>query len=425
MRRRRFLQGAAGAAGTAGAAAFGLGGCGAEAGDGEPLKVLAASYDKSVGASIVRQWKEFAARFEKKHPDIAVDLEFVSFSKIDKVLSQRVRDGRAPDIAQSNSFADYAEEHRLYSAPELFSIPAQADFIASFARAGEVSFTQYGIPCLASVPRLFYNRKLFAKAGIPGPPGSWKELASAARALKSSGVRIPYGLQLGPEAAEDEALAWMTAGEGGYVSSGGYDFRSPANVRTLEWLRDELVEPGLAGPDPAKLTRTQAYGGFLRGQVGMLLAHPVLLGTAHAAHVPYGHGPFPARRGGPAAPVGLNDWMMAFRSGGRRKDAGKFLTALYADMKSPMGYLGGQGTLPVRTSTLEKLRDDREQRELWKFIDDMGDAEFQPVSRSSWDTVKPAVRERIGKAVLPGGKPSSVLSGLQHTADKAEIAARR
>lgn len=423
MRRRQFLIGASGAAGAAGASAFGLTGCGSDAGDGE-LHVLAASYDKSVGSAIVRQWKDFVAGFEKKHQNIRVRLEFADFKKIDKVLAGRVRDGRSPDIAQSNTYADYAEDQRLYNASELFSIPDQADFLTSFAQAGEVHYTQYGIPCLASVPRLFYNRKLFARAGISGPPTNWDELKSAAAALKSADVPIPYGLQLGPESAEDEALAWMVAAEGGYVSTAGYDFQSPVNVRALTWVRDELVKEGLAGPDPSRFTRTQAYGAFLTGKVGMLLAHPVLLKTAQAARIPYGHAAFPAQHGGAAPPVGLNDWMMAFKRNGRRKEAGQFLGALYTDMKSPMGYLGGQGTLPVRTSTLEKLRDDRGQRELWKFIDAMGDAEFQPVSRSSWNTVKLQVRDRIGEAVLPDGEPRAVLGSLQHTAERAEARAR-
>ncbi|MGX9227000.1 ABC transporter substrate-binding protein [Streptomyces albus] len=329
MHRRQFLLGASSLAATAG---LGVGLTGCSGGSGRStLTVLAASYDKSVGSGITEQWNDVIHAFGRKHPDIEVDLQLVPFTRIDQELARRVKDGDPPDISQGNVFAGYAEDGDLYHASDVFKIPVQADFIASFAQAGEVDFAQYGIPFLASTPRLFYNTALFEKAGLSGPPGSWAELRSAAQALKKAGVHTPYGLAMGPEAAEDEALAWMLAADGGYASSAGYDFVKSENVHALTWLRTRLVADGLAGPDPAGLTRTKAYEGFLKGRIAMMNAHPLLLGSARQAKVPCAHAPFPKENGGaaPPPPVGLSDWLMAFRAGGRRKECSAFLNFLY------------------------------------------------------------------------------------------------
>ncbi|MEU3738513.1 extracellular solute-binding protein [Streptomyces sp. NPDC032198] len=423
MRRRQFLTNSAGLTGASVSAlglGLGLSAC-SPGSDTTTLKVLVASYDKSVGSSIGDQWGGLVSAFEKAHPTVKIALERVPFDKLDRTLARRVKDGEAPDIAQSNVFAPYAEDDQLYGASDLFDIRTEADFTRSYAEAGSVKHIQYGIPFLASTPRLFYNKALFKQAAITGAPTSWDELRAAAVALKGIGVKTPYGLQLGPEAAEDEALSWLLADEGGYAGlAAGYDFNTAANVRTLTWLRDELVAKGLAGADPAGLNRTAAYEQFMRGRIGMLIAHPVLMGAADKVKFPYAHAAFPTRSGGAAAPVGLSDWLMAFKQNGRGEACGTFLSYLYG-RKSAKTYGGGQAALPVTGSASAALRADPAQRPLWKFIDQMPQAQFQPVSLRSWPTVRAAIRKEIGAAVTKGGDPGAVLASLDTTAAQAEL----
>ncbi|MEU8957559.1 extracellular solute-binding protein [Streptomyces sp. NPDC048518] len=417
MRRRQFLLHTAGLAGVTALGAGGLSGCSAET--DSPLKVLVASYDKSVGSSIGDQWGSLTAAFKKVHPDIGVSVERVPFAELDRTLARRVRDGDAPDIAQSNFFAPYAEQDKLYGASDLFDVRTEGDFIRSYAEAGMVDRVQYGLPFLASTPRLFYNKDLFKRARVTAPR-SWAELRDAARALKAAGVPTPYGLQLGPEAAEDEALAWLLADGGGYAGLTGYDFATPGNIATLTWLRDHLVRPGLAGADPKSLTRTDAYAQFLRGKIGMMIAHPVLMGAADKAGFPYAHAPFPEKNGGAAPPVGLNDWLMAFRQNGRREQCGAFLGFLYG-RKSALEYGGSRSALPVTSSAAQALREDPGQRPMREFIDQMPQARFQPTNLGSWPKVRSAVRRHIGEAVAKGGDPRAVLEALDTTATRAEL----
>ncbi|MFE7713062.1 extracellular solute-binding protein [Streptomyces sp. NPDC057486] len=415
VRRRQFLLQTAGLAGTT--AAFGLTGCGAD--PGAKLDVLVASYDKSVGASLGDQWGKVVAAFEKRHPRIRVDLERIPYDRIDRTLAQRVEEGRAPDLAQSNVFAPYAEDDQLYTMSELFDIATQADFIRSFADAGTVDHASYGIPFLASTPRLFYNKELFRRARLDGAPTSWGELRSAAEALKSSGVKTPYGLQLGPEAAEDEALSWLLAAGGGYTDLTGYAFEVPANVDALTWVRDELVAEGLAGAAPSELNRTAAYAQFLRGEIGMLIAHPVLMGAADRARIPYAHAPFPEKDGGAPVPLGLSDWLMAFKRNNRRKECGVFLDFLYSST-SALTYGGSGSALPVTYSAADAVGAESSQGPLREFVDQMAQAQFAPVNMRSWPAVRAAIRTDVGRAVRKGGEPGTVLRSLDETAAEAD-----
>ncbi|MGW2107842.1 ABC transporter substrate-binding protein [Streptomyces sp. NPDC001948] len=419
VRRRQFLLQTAGLAGTT--AAFGLTGCSTS--EEVKLHLLVASYDKSVGASLGDRWDSIVTAFEKQHDGIGINLERVPYDKIDKVLAQRVEEGRAPDIAESNVFAPYAEDGRLYNMSQLFDIVTQADFIRAFTQAGTVDNAAYGIPFLASTPRLFYNKELFRRARVSGAPTSWDELRAAAQALKAIGVKTPYGLQLGPEAAEDEALSWMLAAGGGYTDElGEYDFLRPENPEALAWLRDELVAEGLAGADPAKLNRTEAYAQFLRGDIGMMIAHPVLMGAADQAKLPYAHAAFPKKNGGAAPPVGVSDWLMAFRRNGHRKECGAFLSFLYGG-KSARTYGGGQSVLPVTYSASDAAAGKSAERPLLPFIEQLEEAQFAPVNMRSWPAVRGAIRTDVGQAVMKGGDPESVLTGLDRSAVKADMAA--
>ncbi|MBO1337196.1 extracellular solute-binding protein [Streptomyces sp. VRA16 Mangrove soil] len=396
-----------------------MSGCGAGDGDTVTLDVLLAGYDGTVGTSIEKRWDAAVRAFEKKHPAIRVKVERVPFLKLDATLTRRVKDGRAPDISEGNFFAPYAQDGRLYSADELFEVPVQANFIASFADAGKVDAVQYGLATQASAPRLFWNKALFEQAGLAQAPTSWAELRSCAQALQRIGVATPYALTFGPEASEDELLAWLLAGDGGYASVSGYDFANPENEATLTWLRDKLVVPGLAGADPAKLTRTQAYAQFLQGKAGMLLAHPVLLSAADRAGLKYATAPFPKRDGsGAAPPVGLNDWLMAFKANGRLDAARTFLSFLFTS-PSARTYGADTGTLPATASDSEALQEDRSQRALWPFVAELPVAEFHPVGLRSWATVRAAIRERIGAAVAPGGDPAHVLEALDQVGSSA------
>ncbi|MEU8683885.1 extracellular solute-binding protein [Streptomyces sp. NPDC048611] len=401
-----------------------LTGCSSGTGsDDATLKLVAADYGDSQANGSQHYWDDLARAFEKKNPGIKVDVDVYSWTDVDKKVAEMVEDGHAPDLAQIGAYADYAAKGQLYSADQLLSIPTQADFTPSLAEAGEYKRVQYGMPFGASTRRLFYNKKLFADAGIAGPPQTWDDIAHDAQLLKARGVKMPFALPLGPEETQAETMQWMLSGGGGYTDSiGKYTIDSPENVKTFSWLQKNLVGKGLTGTDPAKLNREDAFAGFADGDVGMLNGHPTLMKQAAAKGIDYGTVELPGTHGKAKATMGVADWMMAFKQGGHRTQVGKFLDFVYSK-KNVEKFSGEYGLLPVTTSANQAMLADDTYAKFHGFLKQLTNAEFYPANKTSWPLISKTVKAKMGPAVGPRGNPAGVLTDIQNTADTADSAA--
>lgn len=400
-----------------------LGGCGVTDGSGDvTLKLVAADYGDSAANSSKKYWDKLAEEYEADHPDVTVDVSVYSWNDVDRKVREMVAAGDPPDMAQIGAYADYAAQDQLYKADDLLSIRTQADFVGQLASAGQVKGVQYGLPFAASTRVLFYNKTLFAKAGIT-PPESWDDLAEDAEALKAKGVKYPYALPLGPEEAQAETMQWMLSGGGGYTDgAGSYGIDSPENIDTFSWLKKDLVGKDLTGPvAPGELNRAAAFAAFAKGEVGMLNGHPSLMRIAAENGVKYGMVPTPGKEGPSRSTLGVTDWMTAFRKNGHRDQVGGFLDFVYSE-KNVLAFSREYDLLPVTTSASGTMASSDEDRHLRPFLEELLASELYPVGKTSWAAVSSQVKEQIGKAVAPGASPSGVLGHLQASATRAESA---
>ncbi|GAQ54624.1 sn-glycerol-3-phosphate-binding periplasmic protein [Streptomyces acidiscabies] len=400
-----------------------VGGCGVLGSDSDrvSLRLVAADYGDSAANSSTKYWDKLTKAYEEKHPDVDVQVSVYSWNDVDSKVKAMVDDGNAPDMAQIGSYADYADRGLLYKAGDLLSIPTQADFVSQLANAGKVRGQQYGMPFASSTRLLFYNKGLFAKAGISAPPTTWDELAADAAKLKDAGVSYPYALPLGPEEAQAEAMQWMLSGGGGYTSAAGtYSLDSVENVQTFEWLQKKLVDKGLTGPvAPAKLNRATVFSSFAAGDVGMLIGHPSLMKMARDKGVQYGMVPMPGKAGVRPLTMGVADWMTAFKQHGNQSEIGKFLDFVY-DEDNVLAFSREYDLLPVTSSASAVMSTAPEDRDLEPFLEQLPLSESYPVGRTSWATVAASIKKGIGSAVAPGVRPDDVLRRLETEAMAAE-----
>ncbi|MET9506831.1 extracellular solute-binding protein [Streptomyces sp. NPDC006622] len=398
-----------------------LAGCGVTGGsDDVTLRLVAADYGDSDANSSEKYWAELVEAYEKDHPGVTVEVTVHSWNDVDREVKKLVDAGRAPDMAQIGAYADYAAEDLLYKAGDVLSIPVQADFVPQLADAGEVRGVQYGMPFASSTRLLFYNKTLFAKAGVTAPT-TWKELAKDAEALKADGVKYPYALPLGPEEAQAETMQWLLSGGGGYTETAtGYSLDSTANVDTFTWLADELVGKGLTGPvAPGRLNRADAFAAFAAGQVGMLNGHPSLMKTAAQKGVKFGMVPMPGVDGPTKVSMGVADWMTAFKQNGHAEQIKDFLNFVYSE-KNVLDFSREYDLLPVTNSASQTMTAAPQDADLKPFLDQLPVSELYPVGRTSWAAVSAEVKKRIGQAVQPGGSPAGILGQLQTTATTVE-----
>jgi multiple sugar transport system substrate-binding protein len=402
-----------------------LAGCGSTAGAGGDvtLKLVAADYGTTAADSSEKYWSALAKKFEAKNSGIKIDVDVISWKTVDADVAAMVKEGKAPDIAQIGSYADYAEQGALYSADEMLNVPTQSDFLAQLADAGKVNRVQYGMPFVASTRLLFYNQKLFDQAGLDAPK-SWADIKEDAGALKESGVKIPFALPLGSEEAQAETMMWLLSGGGGYTdtSDDSYNIDSAQNVSTFEWLKKNLVGAGLTGPvAPAKLDRAAAFAAFTKGDVGMLNGHPTLMQEARKDGIKVGMVPMPGMTGEAKSSMGVADWIMGFKQNKHPKEIGEFLDFVFAK-ENVLDFVGQYSLLPVTYSANDEMSGIEKYKDLSKFQDALPGSELPPVDKTSWSKVSESIKKNIGKAVEPGSSPKTVLGQIARDAQKAESA---
>ncbi|MEV7418577.1 extracellular solute-binding protein [Streptomyces sp. NPDC089919] len=426
--RRRFF-GAAVTAAALGLLGTTLTGCGTSAGSGDggdTLRLVAAEYGDTPATSAKAYWDKITAAYHAQHPDTTVQVTLLPWTDVDREVTKMVKDGHAPDMALMGAYSDFAVQGELYDASELLSVSAEANFLPPLAEAGSIGSTMYGLPFVASSRLLFYNKKLFAKAGIE-PPKTWSELKTAAKALKREGVPVPYALPLGPEEAHAESMIWELANGGGWAdSSGGYSIASEPNIQTFRWLRDNLVTPGLTGPrPPASVNRQDAFDAFLRGEVGMLNGYPSLSHEAGRRGIQVGSVPMPvadwvASSGETPPTMGVADWMMAFKKNGNGERIGSFLDFVYEDANLSE-FARRYDLLPSTTSATSASKLAGADSTDAQFLTALRGAQLYPVNSPSWLAVSDTIKRNIGRAVAPDADPKAVLEDI---AEKARAASR-
>lgn len=407
-----------------------LAGCGgsdgSDAGDGGTLRLVAAEYGDGSTNSSKEFWDKVTADFAVANPDIKVQVQLLPWADIDREVSRMVKAGNAPDMALMGSYSDFAAQGKLYSADELLSVTAEANFLQPLAEAGSVRNTLYGLPFVASSRLLFINETLFKQAGVKETPKTWADLKAAAKALKDKGVKYPYAMPLGPEEAHAEAMIWELSNGGGYAdSSGNYSLASDQNIQTFKWIKENLVGPGLLGPTPpSQLNRADAFAAFTRGEVGMLNGYPSLTHEARAKGIEVRTVAMPVNdtigTGESPPAVGVADWMVAFKQHDHRAEIGKFLDFVYQD-KNLADFAGRYHLLPSTVSASRTLAGsggmDKSDAE---FLTALRSAQLYPVNDPSWVTVSDTIKRNIGRAVDPGGDPKAVLEEIAAKATEAK-----
>jgi multiple sugar transport system substrate-binding protein len=129
--------------------------------------------------------------------------------------------------------------------------------------------------------------------------------------------------------------------------------------------------------------------------------------------VDYGIAPMPTKAGGAPQTYGVTDYLMAFKKDGNQ-DAVKAFYDLYYQPDQVNAFIKAEGFLPVTTTGVKQFSTDDA---LKVYLDTLPNAHLTPTDDPSWDKVKLAVQQSIGKAVAPKGDPKAVLDDLQKQAE--------
>src|SRR3954471_21155535 len=177
----------------AAALALAVAGCGGGGGDKPSAKTSSARSGAPVTLKVWVGWsarelkvfKGVVADYEKAHPDVTVE---VTGGINDNKIVSAIRAGTAPDVVSSFNSYNVGVYCGTGGWIDLAPLMKKDGISTTEFPAATNYYTQYGgkkcaLPLLADTYGLYYNKDLFAKAGIKAPPKTISELTADAKKL--------------------------------------------------------------------------------------------------------------------------------------------------------------------------------------------------------------------------------------------------
>ncbi|QCP53050.1 extracellular solute-binding protein [Trinickia violacea] len=134
------------------------------------------------------QMLQIAAEFSKLNPDVHVDVQFMIGNTVEENIKPRVAAGTLPDLVSVNPnaySAGLADQGVLADVSQTTAwktmlAPLKRDWTSRRGKG-------FGVSGGVATTMIYYNRDIFAKAGIEKPPANFDEFLRACAQLKRAG----------------------------------------------------------------------------------------------------------------------------------------------------------------------------------------------------------------------------------------------
>jgi ABC-type glycerol-3-phosphate transport system substrate-binding protein len=293
-------------------------------------------------------YQALVSQFNSTHPNIHVTMDIQPWASIAQKLPQAWATGTGPDIATPSfdpgSIFNYIQNNQVVPL-DGGSGDAQIDpgaFPPSVSKAFTVNNHLYAVPANMATLVLYYNKKLFQKAGIASPPTTQADFIADAKKLSGNGE---YGLSLGDHSTIQmwPILQWMNGGD--IIDANGCaTIQQPASVQALQTWADLVTKNHISpiGQDGATADTL-----FSAGKAAMEINGPWAAGTFRQAGIDLGIAQVPTGSAGPVTLLSTVPVMIA-KSSKHQAEAEQFL-AWYTGKTAQEAFADKSGFPPVRT----------------------------------------------------------------------------
>ncbi|MFD9466512.1 ABC transporter substrate-binding protein [Streptomyces sp. NPDC060027] len=326
-------------------AATACGGGSSSGGSNDSPKTLT-YWASNQGASIEIDKKVLAPELKKfeKQTGIKVKLEVVPWSDLLNRILTATTSGQGPDVLNiGNTWSASLQATGAllpWDAKNFAKIGGKDRFVDSaLGSTGAEGKDPAAVPLYSMAYALYYNKKMFADAGIANPPATWDELIADGKKL-SKGGKWGIGAE-GSNASENIHHAFVFAKQHGadfFTADGAADFTNDGVVAAVKQYVDLMAKDKIIAPGNAEYAQNQSVSDFAKGKNAMLLwqSASANLKSQGMSEDAYGIAPVPVQSGTPGTGTNVNSMvaginLAVFKNTKNLDGAAKFVKFLTSD----------------------------------------------------------------------------------------------
>jgi multiple sugar transport system substrate-binding protein len=282
-------------------------------------------------------------------------------------------------------------------------------FFSGPVESGAYLENQYAVPWYTNNVGLYYNRGLFANAGVEAPPATWEEFVEIGTALTSDDT---YGLMLGASGF-GSFLFWPFAFQNGatLISQDGTqaEFGSDAGLEAWRYYSDFYLTHGIVPDDIRNATTSwdQLFAPFIQERTAMMMCGDWAIFAINDGNPDLDFGIAPLPQGEEAATVigGYNLGIPA--SSEKVDDAWAFIEWMTA--AEQMWILTDYNRIPARTDIVDT--EFAQEDPFTQVFIEQADAGRARASVPEWDEIENTiVAEAWDSVILGQASPEDALA---------------
>jgi raffinose/stachyose/melibiose transport system substrate-binding protein len=208
-----------------------------------PEKVTVTWWHISTAEEHKALWQKLADEYMAAHPNVTIEITVLENEAFKAKMTTVMQSGEPPDIFQSwggGVMNEYANAGMLKDiTPDLDADGGAWRNTFAPGALGVYAYKgkNYGVPWDMGMIGWWYNKDLFAQAGIQEPPKTWTELLDDVKKLKDAGI-TPIAVGMGDKWPGMHMWAYLV------TRMGGKDNFEGALLRTGSFTDPPFVEAG-------------------------------------------------------------------------------------------------------------------------------------------------------------------------------------
>lgn len=213
--------------------------------------------------------------FEKQHPDIHINLEFVPYEALhDKIVAARGAGANGYDVVLFDAIwpAEFSHFDLLQDVSSRIPADEREKIFPGAMNTVVYKGKTLGMPWILDTKYLYYNKAMLSKAGITSAPTTWQQVMDDAKILKDKGV-VKYPLVWSWSQAEAlvcDYTALVSGFGGSFYQNGKLNFTSPASLKAVNLMKQSL-DSGLSNPASREYLEEDVRKAFSNGDAAFAL----------------------------------------------------------------------------------------------------------------------------------------------------------